>query len=699
MYRIDGRSQMNFKQLSLSSPFLILVFLCIESGCLAGPSSPFTITDTGGNTVAFNCVPKRVVSLVPAATETLFALGAGDLIVGVTWNDTYPREANTKSIVGGFFDPSPELIEKLSPDVILFSPLQKKILQRFADSGIRMVQVSATTMDDGFRVIELLGQMTGRNEEAAALIRHIRHQLDIVSRKVAQIPQAKRKRVIRLMGSAAILTPGDGSFQNEFIRCAGGIPPSLGKPGAAVPVTKEEWMKFNPQVIYYCGSEWELLKDNFDKPGWKTVEAVKNAAYVRFPCDLTCRASIRMGDFVSWLAATLYPKDLASETTRLEPDRAVKSRPLTIDLPYVRSAQIIDSTVQDFPAQTLCIDFAAPMNCLSSLTGNASGITTVGNHYTSSPLSKMFHGLSIETLRKRACSIVKRKPSKCSFLYTGARMDSLSVQRRQYKEIIVYALATAGVMGNAMRAGVDEGILYEPGTINIIILTNMRLTPRARTRAIISATEAKSAALQDLDIQSSYSPCCQATGTGTDQLLVVEGRGESLDSSGGHTKLGELIAKAVHDAVKESISLQNGLVSGRSVLQRIKERKIDVYKLLAQCKRFNHQESFRIYLNLRQLLLNPVHAGFLESAFALGTAYDAGLVSNLQSFKQTCKRTCEKISGCTTDKLTQFVPEDCASKPVRMALDAFLNGIYLQRKGLSRTSPSDGVRAQKVGAR
>ncbi len=70
----------------------------------------------------------------------------------------------------------------------------------------------------------------------------------------------------------------------------------------------------------------------------------------------------------------------------------------------------------------------------------------------------------------------------------------------------VYALVTAGVESNAVRMSVDEGRFYEPGTINVILMTNMKLSSRARTRAIISATEAKTAAMEDLDVRSSASP-------------------------------------------------------------------------------------------------------------------------------------------------------------------------------------------------
>ena len=182
--------------------------------------------------------------------------------------------------------------------------------------------------------------------------------------------------------------------------------------------------------------------------------------------------------------------------------------------------------MNDFPTQTLVIDFTEPMSCLNSLAGSLSAIGAVGNHYLSPPLWTKLAGLSIDALKQNVCTITGRDVARASFLYTGARMDNVSVQKMKHGDMIVYTLVTAGVKGNATRASIDEGRFCEPGTINVIILTNMQLAPRAQTRAVISATEAKSAALQDLDIRSSYSPGYQATGTGTDEVLVVEGRGQ-----------------------------------------------------------------------------------------------------------------------------------------------------------------------------
>ncbi len=684
-------SRFSFKRIV---PILLIVLLAIKSVCIASSSIEIAVTDSSGQTICLKETPKRVVSLVPSATETFFALGAGDRIVGLTYHDTFPREANSKTIVGGFFDPVPELIEKLRPDVILLSQFQSKMRERFAGSGITLIEVDAHTIEDGFKMIELIGKISGKTVEATAKIGKIRKQLDLVSRKVSKIPEDKRKRVMRLMGSDSIMTPGDGSFQNEFIRLAGGIPPSFGKSGAVVRITEEEWKKFNPQLIYHCGIEGKLCEKLIDKPGWKDVEAVKNSSYAHFPCDLTCRASVHMGDFVAWLAGVIYAEELADKDLDLSPDTVSQSRTISVDLPCVKTAQVIDASIHDFPTQTLLIDFTEPMNCVNSFAGSAKDITTVGNHYFSPPLWTIGHSTSIDSLKKKVCTLNTRCPENTSLLYTGAKMDNLSIQRTGHKDMVVYALVTAGVETNAIRSAVDEGKFYEPGTINIIILTNMRLSPRAQTRAIISATEAKSAALQDLDIRSSYSPQYQATGTGTDEVLVVEGRGKALDNAGGHSKLGELIAKAVYHGVKESISLQNGLSAHRSVFQRLKERKIDLYALVTGCGGFSREDASHLYAGLEKLLLNPSHAGFLESSFALGTACDSGLVCDIKAFQDICRHKCEEVAGCHVDALIEFVPQDTASKPIRMAIDAFLNGLNKRKTASSETSPVEGVRGK-----
>lgn len=157
---------------------------------------------------------------------------------------------------------------------------------------------------------------------------------------------------------------------------------------------------------------------------------------------------------------------------------------------------------------------------------------------------------------------------------TAADMENLAVVTKSFDPFVVTALVTAGAKGNALRTGVDEGVYIEPdpafklegkttsppaGTINIMILSNARFTDGGLARAVITATEAKTAALEDLKVPSTYTKNVQATGTGTDSMIIVSGTsGPLVTYPGGHSRIGELIGKAVYEAVVEALQKQNG---------------------------------------------------------------------------------------------------------------------------------------------
>ncbi|MBK6653102.1 adenosylcobinamide amidohydrolase [Zoogloea sp.] len=146
---------------------------------------------------------------------------------------------------------------------------------------------------------------------------------------------------------------------------------------------------------------------------------------------------------------------------------------------------------------------------------------------------------------------------------TAADMDNLAIVTRSHGPLTVTVLATAGAKSNAIRTGVDEGRYIEgaepAGTINILVLSNVRLTDAALARALITVTEGKTAALEDLQVRSTYTPGVQATGTGTDSIIVVSGtRAPTASYTGGHSRIGELIGKATYSAVVESLGKQNG---------------------------------------------------------------------------------------------------------------------------------------------
>jgi adenosylcobinamide amidohydrolase len=152
---------------------------------------------------------------------------------------------------------------------------------------------------------------------------------------------------------------------------------------------------------------------------------------------------------------------------------------------------------------------------------------------------------------------------------TAARMENVSIVTETHGDLSVAALVTGGIEVNGGRAGDpaswDEIHEREAGhevhgTINIILHINVNLTEGALARALVTCTEAKTAALQELLAPSRYSSGL-ATGSGTDGTIVVANIESkwTLDNSGKHSKLGELIGKSVKAAVKEALRLQTGL--------------------------------------------------------------------------------------------------------------------------------------------
>ena len=167
-------------------------------------------------------------------------------------------------------------------------------------------------------------------------------------------------------------------------------------------------------------------------------------------------------------------------------------------------------------------------------------------------------------------------------LLTLAEMKNVGIVSETHRDLEVVALTTAGVRTNAVRAG-DPAAFYEEngkfGTINTILLLNVNLGYETLLEAFMTATEAKTVALNDLKIPSQYSNG-YATGTGTDGLCIFSNleSENTLTNAGKHSKLGELIGKAVSESVKKAVKKQVWISpkSQSNVLVRLNRYSLDI---------------------------------------------------------------------------------------------------------------------------
>ena len=664
------------KKLKITGLKAVILVLLIAATSSAGVD----IIDSLGQGLHFDLPPRRVVSIVPSVTEVICNLGAADALVGVTFHSSLPYQKNDKAIVGGFSFPSLDKIRELNPDLVFVSSFQEKIRAALTKAGLKTLCLDTASYDQGMKNIEILAQIFDRQEKGRELVCAVENDIALITQKLGKLEGLEKKRVFRLMGRDKIMTPTARAFLNQLVIRAGGIPMAPQGEGMVAQVSLEQWKKFNPQVIFGCGEDKKAAEKYLSLPGWKDVDAVKNNRILYFPCELTCRISSCTGYFIQWLAASIYREEFFRPENQVYPDGVLTDEAVPIHQKLVKESHRVTSHIADFKHKTLVIDFTTPQEILSTLEGFRTGVGTVANHYLPPPSWSMPHGNGLEDLKLRILAAVKRNPASSALLMTGADMDHVTITDKQYRDMIVTAVVTAGVCSNAQRASCSTGHYYEPGTINIILMTNMKLSHRAMARAVISITEAKSAVLADLDIRSTDDPLnFQATGTGTDNIIVVQGQGTTIDGTGGHTKMGELIAKAVYDGVKQAIFFQNGLLAQRNVFQRLEERNISLYSLAGgfdcECSRTGNATTAA---ELETLLLKPEYAGMVEQAFALSDALERGQLSNLTAFSYSVKAAADKIANRPINEITSFKSTRFLPQPLEMVFNALMSAIEFQ---------------------
>lgn len=184
--------------------------------------------------------------------------------------------------------------------------------------------------------------------------------------------------------------------------------------------------------------------------------------------------------------------------------------------------------------------------------------------------------MGLDAYHRAVCGEIGIDPERTALMGTAANMAYAVHRSAEFEDLRVDAFTTAGVSGNAARAGdpaawveTDDGwrkVSPYAGTINTILLLACPLTPSAHARAVVTMTEAKSAALAELAVPSRYAPVI-ATGTGTDQFCLaapLDPARKPKDSTSPHVKLGEIIGLAVMASVKEALGWQNGLEPSRT---------------------------------------------------------------------------------------------------------------------------------------
>ena len=277
--------------------------------------------------------PERIVSLSPSNTEILFAVGAGDKVVGVTDYCNYPTELEARietdeiAQVGGYWDPSVEAIVSLKPDLVLVSTAQctvktnncktncsrrceltTKVAKRLDCLGLNVLTLSPHSIDDVLGNILLVGKATGNSAQASALVETLKQRIDsVVTKTVSHKPG-----VYFEVWNDPYISVNSGTWIGNLISLVGGAN-VFGEAVSEWPIIRsEDVIQRNPDIMVFpvipgVARFWGSFEAVKNRSGWNKISAVKNGSLYEISRDCISRPGPRLVESLELLAEMVNP--------------------------------------------------------------------------------------------------------------------------------------------------------------------------------------------------------------------------------------------------------------------------------------------------------------------------------------------------------------------------------------------------------
>jgi iron complex transport system substrate-binding protein len=286
-----------------------VLVLCIASGGVAcrqdsiqaNDSATRLVKDDLGREVRIPAKIERAISLAPSITESIFAAGAGDRLVGVTTYCNYPEQALAIEKVGDTQTPNIERIIALKPDAVFVSTASQleSFLGVLAGQKIVVYVSNAGNFEDVVRGVKDLGYLFGTSNAADAAAAELERRASAITAGVSGVVQT---RVFVQISKEPLFTIGKTSFLTEIIKRAGGTSVTRDVPSGYPKLSKETALALDPEVI--------ILSDSEDNPEpnavFKNSTAVKNARVYKINADIISRPGPRLIEAMEQIAGFLH---------------------------------------------------------------------------------------------------------------------------------------------------------------------------------------------------------------------------------------------------------------------------------------------------------------------------------------------------------------------------------------------------------
>lgn len=258
--------------------------------------------------------PKRIICATPGLAEVVFALGAGDRVVGVSDYVVWPPEALSITRIGGWMNPDRERLLMLQPDLILTQGLHEP-LRKFAERhGIRFLQIPTDTLEDVLQQFVIVGALLGHEEEGRQLREKLEKQLDAIQSKLADVPP--RRTVLLFERPEGVLrnltTIGPSTFLSSLLELAGGKNVFADVVGDYPQISREALLMRAPDVVMELhGGELAAMRRDAIMRDWQAMSslpAVREGRIVFLTGNYAMIPGPRIVETVEKMAQLLHPE-------------------------------------------------------------------------------------------------------------------------------------------------------------------------------------------------------------------------------------------------------------------------------------------------------------------------------------------------------------------------------------------------------
>ena len=274
------------------------------------------VTDELGRKIQIPQNIRRVVSLAPSVTETLYALGVQDRLVGDSDYCDYPPEAKQKPHVGGTISPSIETIASLHPDVVLVTKGINRLdtVNSLASLGIPSYAMDPHSVAEILTSTQRLADLMGVAQAGDTLATELRHELAETHERVAPYPL---RRVLYVVWPQPLISIGQDTFMADALRYSGAVS-IVNEPQSWPQISLEEVAKEQPEFLVFSGSHLAAASVNIDalaeSPGWRILNAVRERRYAS-TSDAIERTSPRIVSAIAELAKQFHPEAFKRATS------------------------------------------------------------------------------------------------------------------------------------------------------------------------------------------------------------------------------------------------------------------------------------------------------------------------------------------------------------------------------------------------